>query len=151
MSIKKPDKQQMKVKINQMLTDSQLVCKLMIFLSTTILLNLHSSMGQSVQFDRDRTEHITDSKIHQMKSVPSISNSCPWLPSRVRDRKGAKSTKISRSKGATFSKARSSFVVMLLKKTHQKSQKNIRNNKCSSPSLLCISTFMDSPFRGLSN
>lgn len=45
--------------------------------------------------------------------VPSMSNSCPWLPSSVLDRNGAKSTKISLSRGATFSRARSSFVVML--------------------------------------
>lgn len=51
-------------------------------------------------------------------SVPSMSSSCPWLPSKVRDRKGAKSTKVSLSRGATFSKALSSFVVMLPKKTH---------------------------------
>lgn len=45
--------------------------------------------------------------------VPSMSSSCPWLPSSVLDRKGAKSTKISLSRGATFSRARSSLVVML--------------------------------------
>lgn len=45
--------------------------------------------------------------------VPSMSSSCPWLPSSVLDRNGAKSTKISLSRGATFSRARSSFVVML--------------------------------------
>lgn len=48
-------------------------------------------------------------------SVPSMSSSWPWLPSRVRDRKGAKSTKVSLSRGATFSKACSSFVVILTK------------------------------------
>lgn len=42
-----------------------------------------------------------------------MSNSCPWLPNRVRERKGAKSTKISLSKGATFSSARSNLVVIL--------------------------------------
>lgn len=42
-----------------------------------------------------------------------MSSSCPWLPSSVLDRKGAKSTKISLSSGATFSRARSSLVVML--------------------------------------
>src|SRR4029434_2993431 len=45
--------------------------------------------------------------------VPSMSSSWPWLPSRVRERKGAKSTKISLSRGATFSRARSSLVLML--------------------------------------
>lgn len=51
------------------------------------------------------------------EAVPSMSSSCPWLPSRVRDRKGAKSTNVSRSRGATFSRALSSFVVMLSKQS----------------------------------
>jgi len=48
--------------------------------------------------------------------VPSISNSCPWLPKRVRERKGAKSTKISLRSGAAFSKACSSLSVILVKR-----------------------------------
>lgn len=63
---------------------------------------------------------------HYATSVPSMSSSCPWLPSRVRDRKGAKSTNVSLSRGATFSKALSSFVVMLSKQTNQKSQKKTK-------------------------
>lgn len=51
--------------------------------------------------------------------IPSINSSCPWLPRSVRDRNGAKSTKISRRRGATFSKALSSFAVMLLKLRHK--------------------------------
>ena len=38
--------------------------------------------------------------------------------SDLRDRKGAKSTKISLSRGATFSRARSSLVVMLSERRH---------------------------------
>lgn len=48
--------------------------------------------------------------------VPSISNSCPWLPKRVRERKGAKSTKISLRSGAAFSKACSSLSVILVER-----------------------------------
>lgn len=54
-----------------------------------------------------------EEKEHNTAPVPSMSSSCPWLPSSVRDRNGAKSTKISLSSGATFSSARSSLVVIL--------------------------------------
>lgn len=66
---------------------------------------------------------------HYATSVPSMSSSCPWLPSRVRDRKGAKSTNVSLSRGATFSKALSSFVVMLSKQTNQTSQRKMNQSK----------------------
>lgn len=55
--------------------------------------------------------------------VPSMSSSCPWLPSSVLDKKGAKSTNISLSSGATFSRARSSFVVMLQSEGEKKNSK----------------------------
>lgn len=42
-----------------------------------------------------------------------MSSSCPWLPRSVRDRKGAKSTNISLSRGAAFSRACSSLSEML--------------------------------------
>lgn len=63
-------------------------------------------------------------KERERAHVPSMSSSWPWLPSRVRDRKGAKSTKISLSKGATFSRARSSLVVMLLRQRHDVSERS---------------------------
>lgn len=64
---------------------------------------------------RDSTETPAreEKRKHNTAPVPSISNSCPWLPSRVLDRKGAKSTKISLKRGATFSSARSNLVVIL--------------------------------------
>lgn len=80
--------------------------------------------------DRTLNRVLGKNKIHYTTSVPSISNSWPWLPSKVRDRKGAKSTKISLSRGATFSKALSSFVVMLSKRMNQeKSHKNKSEQK----------------------
>lgn len=43
--------------------------------------------------------------------LPSISNSCPWEPTRVFERKGAKSTMISRKSGQTEPNAISNFCV----------------------------------------
>lgn len=81
---------------------------------------------------------------HYATSVPSMSSSCPWLPSRVRDRKGAKSTNVSLSRGATFSKALSSFVVMLSKQTNQKSHKKMKQPKLTTDIrevILCSSSW----------
>lgn len=63
--------------------------------------------------------------------VPSMSSSCPWLPSSVLDRKGAKSTKISLRSGATFSRARSSLVVILWRKKREKDEENRSEDKIS--------------------
>lgn len=43
--------------------------------------------------------------------LPSMRSSCPWEPTKVLERKGAKSTMISRSKGDTDPKAISNFCV----------------------------------------
>lgn len=73
-----------------------------------------SQWTHTQQTVRDSTETPgREEKEHYTAPVPSMSNSCPWLPNRVRERKGAKSTKISLSKGATFSSARSNLVVIL--------------------------------------
>lgn len=79
-----------------------------------------------------------EEKEHNTAPVPSISNSCPWLPSRVLDRKGAKSTKISLSKGATFSSARSSLVVMLWRERDR--EKDRRKDRKIKRCLYCVWT-----------
>lgn len=43
--------------------------------------------------------------------LPSISNSCPWDPTRVFDKNGAKSTIISRNSGHTEPSAASNLCV----------------------------------------
>lgn len=111
-------------RFDQTVTDPQLVCTTVTLLLTGIL-RMHPSMRQPVEVHTmvgRRGHGSTRSSGNRMQyttRVPSMSSSCPWLPSRVRDRKGAKSTKVSLSRGATFSKALSSFVVMLSKKTHR--------------------------------
>lgn len=111
-------------RFNQTVTDSQLVCKTVTFLSTpaTVYASINEAANvvhAEVGWWGQDSAHSLGNETHSTTSVPSMSSSCPWLPNRVRDRKGAKSTKISLSRGATFSKALSSFVVMLSKKTNQ--------------------------------
>lgn len=109
-------------RFNQTVTDPQLVSKIVTLLSTPT--TAYASINEAASgvhtvagwWGQDSTHSL---RMHYTTSVPSMSSSCPWLPSRVRDRKGAKSTKVSLSRGATFSKALSSFVVMLSKKTHE--------------------------------
>lgn len=107
-------------RFNQTLTDPQLVCKIVTLLSTPT--TAHASIieaASGVHTAAGCWGHDSTHSLYYPTSVPSMSSSCPWLPSRVRDRKGAKSTKVSLSRGATFSRALSSFVVMLSKKKHQ--------------------------------
>ncbi len=107
-------------RFNQTVSDPQLVCKIVTLLSAPT--TAYASINEAARRVYTRVKWWGQDSKHSWRyttSVPSMSSSCPWLPSRVRDRKGAKSTKVSLSRGATFSKALSSFVVMLSKKTRQ--------------------------------
>lgn len=111
-------------RFSQSMTDPQLVCKTVTFLSTpiTVQASINEVLYEGVHIQiiwrwGQSCTQCSENQIHYtLHLVPSMSNSWPWLPSRVRERKGAKSTKISLSRGATFSKALSSFVVMLSRK-----------------------------------
>lgn len=98
------------------------------FLSTPVTVWAFISEVWRGSYNNNMVMWCSENQRHHTTSVPSMSNSWPWLPSRVRDRKGAKSTKISLSRGATFSKALSSFVVMLSRE-HIKTQVTKYNRK----------------------